>query len=188
VRVPDTNEAAATGRRTDSRWPTGLGVVVAVLVGVGVTAWFWHEDQVFTTSGLDLRVYRDAARAFLDGQDVYAGRFEDLPFTYPPFALLVLVPFALVSEPVAIGLMYAVSVVALVLVVRWCQEYVVPGRAGPWWLTVSLGFLAGALVEPVHTTLGLGQVNPSCSPSCSVSTRVRHERPARALGSRRPSR
>ena len=157
--MPDTSDAPATGRRTGSRWPTVVGVIVAVLVGVGVTAWFWHENQVFTTSGLDLRVYRDAARAFLDGHDVYAGRFQDLPFTYPPFALIVLAPFALVSEPVATALMYVVSVVALVLVVRWCQEYVVPGRAGPWWVTVSLGFLAGVLVEPLHATLGLGQVN-----------------------------
>jgi alpha-1,2-mannosyltransferase len=136
-----------------------VGVVVAVLVGIGVTAWFWHEDQMFTTSGLDLRVYRDAARAFLDGQDVYAGRFQDLPFTYPPFALLVLLPFALVPEAVATGLMYVVSILALILVVRWCLEYAGRGGAGPWWVTVSVAFLAGALLEPLHGTLGLGQVN-----------------------------
>ena len=159
MRVPEASEDVATRPYGSSGWLRFVGSVVAVALGVGVTLWFWHEDQLNTTSGLDLRVYRDAARAFLDGSDVYAGRFQDLPFTYPPFALIVLVPFALVPESVATGLMYAVSIVALVLVVRWCQEYVVRGAAGPWWVTVSLAFLAGLVVEPLHSTLGLGQVN-----------------------------
>jgi alpha-1,2-mannosyltransferase len=156
--MPDTHAPAAP--RPGAVWTTVAGWSLAVLVVVGVTAWFWHEDHEFATSGLDLRVYRDAARAFLDGQDVYADRFQDLPFTYPPFALLVLVPFALVSETAATALMYVVSVAALVLVVRWCQEYAAhDGEAGPWWATVTAALLAGLLVEPLHVTLGLGQIN-----------------------------
>lgn len=43
--------------------------------------------------------------------------------------------------------------------VRWCQEHVTSGAPGPWWCTVALAAVAGVALEPVHTTLGLGQIN-----------------------------
>jgi alpha-1,2-mannosyltransferase len=55
--------------------------------------------------------------------------------------------------------MFAASAAALVVVVRWCQAYAMRGRAGSWWLTVALAAPAAIAVEPVRTTLSLGQVN-----------------------------
>lgn len=43
---------------------------------------------------LDLSVYRAGSRRLLDGASIYAQPSGDLPFTYPPFAALVLVPLA----------------------------------------------------------------------------------------------
>lgn len=139
-----------------SRWWLPAG---AVLLSVAALWWFWQQARTWPTAGLDGRVYRDAARALLDRTDIYSGRFQDLPFTYPPFALLVFVPLALIPSNVAALLMYGASVAALVVVVRWCQDYATDGRAGSWWITVALAAAGSVCVEPVRITLGLGQVN-----------------------------
>jgi alpha-1,2-mannosyltransferase len=138
------------------RWAVA---VLAVVLTVVSASWFVRQAHEWPVAGLDGRVYRDAARAFLDREDVYSGRFQGLPFTYPPFALLVFVPLALVPENAATLLMFAASSAALVAVVRWCQDYATRGRAGSWWLTVALAAPVAVAVEPVRTTLSLGQVN-----------------------------
>jgi alpha-1,2-mannosyltransferase len=138
------------------RW---VVAVLAVVLTALSASWFLRQAHEWPVAGLDGRVYRDAARAFLDRQDIYSGRFQGLPFTYPPFALLVFVPLALVPENAATLLMFLVSAAALVAVVRWCQDYATRGRAGSWWLTVALAAPAAVAVEPVRTTLSLGQVN-----------------------------
>jgi alpha-1,2-mannosyltransferase len=138
------------------RWTVA---VLAVVLTVVSASWFVRQAHEWPVAGLDGRVYRDAARAFLDREDVYSGRFQGLPFTYPPFALLVFVPLALVPENAATLLMFTASSAALVAVVRWCQDYATRGRAGTWWLTVALAAPVAVAVEPVRTTLSLGQVN-----------------------------
>ena len=146
----------STPRPVAPRW---LGGAIAVVLTGFVVAWYVHESQVLETAALDIRVYRDAARALLDGGEVYAGRFDGLPFTYPPFALLVFVPLAVLPTPAAVVLMFLASAAALVAVMRWCQEYATAGRPGPWWLTISLAAAASVVLEPLHMTFGLGQVN-----------------------------
>jgi alpha-1,2-mannosyltransferase len=138
------------------RW---VVAVLAVVLTAVSASWFLRQAHEWPVAGLDGRVYRDAARAFLDRADIYSGRFQGLPFTYPPFALLVFVPLALVPDNAATLLMFAASAAALVVVVRWCQDYATRGRAGSWWLTVALAAPAAVAVEPVRTTLSLGQVN-----------------------------
>ena len=138
------------------RW---VVAVLAIVLTAVSASWFLRQAHEWPVAGLDGRVYRDAARAFLDRDDIYSGRFQGLPFTYPPFALIVFIPLALVPENAATLLMFAASAVALVAVVRWCQDYATRGRAGSWWLTVALAAPAAVVVEPVRTTFSLGQVN-----------------------------
>jgi alpha-1,2-mannosyltransferase len=126
------------------------------------SAWFFiQQSRSWPVAFLDSGIYRDAARAFLSGADVYAGKFgpPGLPFTYPPFALLVFTPLALVPAVVASLLSFGLSVTALVACVRWSQQYATGGSPGPWSLTLALAAGTSVLVEPVRTTLGLGQVN-----------------------------
>lgn len=67
---------------------------------------------------IDLEVYRFGVQAWLAGGDLYgplpetAGRIA-LPFIYPPFAAVVLAPFALVPWVVAWSALLAVSVASL---------------------------------------------------------------------------
>lgn len=128
-------------------WPGILAVaLVATVVGAVVGGF------------PDLHVYRYAGEAVLDGADVYASDdpVTGYPFTYPPFAALVLVPLALLPGWLAAGLwtgLSAACLAAAVVVVRRAL-----GRRTPAWLVVLV--TAGALaLEPVWQNLSFGQVN-----------------------------
>ena len=125
--------------------------VVVVVVAAGVAAAVRGDLT-------DLFVYRYAGRAVLDGLDVYGTRdpVMGLPFTYPPFAAVVLVPLALVPQWLADALWTASSMAALgavVVVVRRAQ-----GLRAPGWL-VAMIMAAALAMEPVWQNLTFGQVN-----------------------------
>jgi alpha-1,2-mannosyltransferase len=106
----------------------------------------------------DLSVYQWGGRAVLDGASPYAGRdpATDLPFTYPPFASVLMVPLALLPTWLAAAVWTGASAGALgatVVVVRRAL-----GRPSPAWLVVVLGVAALAF-EPVWQNLAFGQVN-----------------------------
>jgi alpha-1,2-mannosyltransferase len=107
---------------------------------------------------VDLSVYRYGGRAVLEGLPLYGGRDPEtgLPFTYPPFAAVLLAPLALPPPWLTDALWTAASVAALSL----CLVVVMraEGRSAPGWLLALL--TAGALaLEPVWQNLRFGQVN-----------------------------
>ena len=106
----------------------------------------------------DLFVYQYGGRAVLDGLSV-AGSSDPvtgLPFTYPPFAAVVMVPLALLPAWLAAALWTGASVGALSAVVVVVRRAL--GRPVPGWLVALV--TAGALVlEPVWQNLAFGQVN-----------------------------
>lgn len=126
-------------------WIVGLAVAAGVVGGV---------VGEFT----DLHVYRYAGQAVLDGTHVYDADdpVTGLPFTYPPFAAVVMVPLALVPGWLAAALWTAMSVAcvaAAVVVVRHAD-----GRTAPGWLVALVGAAAIGM-EPVWQNLTFGQVN-----------------------------
>ena len=105
-----------------------------------------------------LHVYRFAGEAVLDGSQVYDGDdpVTGLPFTYPPFAAVVMVPLALVPGWLAAAVWTAASaacVAGAVALVRHAD-----GRPAPGWL-VALVAAAAIGMEPVWQNLAFGQVN-----------------------------
>jgi alpha-1,2-mannosyltransferase len=132
-------------RRSYVPWIVALAVAAGVVGGVvgGFT---------------DLHVYRYAGQAVLDGTQVYDADdpVTGLPFTYPPFAAVAMVPLALVPGWLAAALWTGVSaacVAAAVVVVRHAD-----GRTAPGWL-VALATAAAIALEPVWQNLAFGQVN-----------------------------
>jgi alpha-1,2-mannosyltransferase len=92
----------------------------------------------------DLAPYRYGGRAALDGLPLYGVRdpLSGLPFTYPPFGALVMVPLAMVSLPLAGALVTAASVAALARVVA-----------------MPVLVVAALAMEPVWQDMRFGQVN-----------------------------
>jgi len=106
----------------------------------------------------DLVVYQQAGRAVLDGLPVpeSGDPVTGLPFTYPPFAAVVMVPLAPLPAWLAAALWTGASVGALAAVVVVVRRAL--GRPAPGWLVALL--TGGALaLEPVWQNLTFGQVN-----------------------------
>ena len=137
-------------RRHEGRWwifATILLVLVAYLA-------FLVDPYRF-----DLRIYRAAAGAALKGASVYGTGDGDPhpPFTYPPFALLPLVPFALASLWVATVAWFAVSMGCLYAAAAICLRAI--GRSATPVHAAAIAGLAAVALQPMRSTLGLGQIN-----------------------------
>ena len=130
--------------------PAPSAVVLLLVAGAVWGGLTWHVKDLF--------VYRYAGRAVLDGLSPYAADdpVTGLPFTYPPVAAVLLVPFALAPAPaVAVG-WTALSLGCLVAVVLLVRR-----RAGRATGLAGAACLAAAalLFEPVWQNLTFGQVN-----------------------------
>ena len=106
----------------------------------------------------DLLVYQHGGSAALAGESPYArdDPATGLPFTYPPFAAVLMAPLALLPAWLAAAVWTGASAGALagsvVLVRRGA------GRPTPAWLVVLLTVAALAL-EPVWQNVAFGQIN-----------------------------
>ncbi len=122
--------------------------------------------------GLDLEVYVGGARALVETGNPYVDWIPTsheikLPFTYTPFAAGVflpftILPFAVTMKLVSIASIVATGVVAYLYVATLngslSNKADMRGRAIA--ALVAIGAqLAGALLEPVRSTLGFGQIN-----------------------------
>lgn len=113
----------------------------------------WHRF-------FDLRVYRGAVRWWLQGRPLYDFVLPHTSkgFTYPPFAVLVLLPVAIGSQTAAEVLLTLVSA-ALVVLTTWMLLAPVTARHGwPRGFVVALAVPLVLALEPVRETLGWGQV------------------------------
>ncbi|OBJ49771.1 glycosyltransferase 87 family protein [Mycobacterium sp. 1423905.2] len=125
---------------------------------------------------IDIDIYRLGAQAWLDGRPLYHGDVKfhtpiglDLPFTYPPLAAVVFIPFAWLKMPaasVAITLLTLLLLgVSTLLVLTgldvWAQSRALPGPA--WlrrvWLTVVVVAAASVWLEPITSNFAFGQIN-----------------------------
>jgi alpha-1,2-mannosyltransferase len=124
-------------------------VLVLLVVAGGVAGWLAADRLT------DLAPYRYGGRAVLHGLALYDAHdpVSGLPFTYPPFGAVAMVPLAVLPVVVAGALVTAVSVAALAAVVRTT----LPVAAAPL-LVVALA-LGSLALEPVWQTLRFGQVN-----------------------------
>ncbi|MGW3996999.1 glycosyltransferase 87 family protein [Amycolatopsis sp. NPDC004772] len=122
--------------------------------------------------GLDLEVYLGGAKALAEQGSPYDAWVPTthqilLPFTYTPFAAAAfwpgtLLPFAVTMKLVSIASILATGVVAYLYVATLNGSLTdatkVRGRVVA--ALVAIGAqLAGALLEPVRSTLGFGQIN-----------------------------
>jgi alpha-1,2-mannosyltransferase len=126
--------------------------------------------------GLDFTVYREGALAFLGRSEhqlydpaLVQTDTRGLPFTYPPFAAVLLTPFAFMPEALGLVLLTATSCVCLVLTAFFVARYLRDNNVLPERFRAALGGSAGVVVlatlligvlGPWREGLGFGQINP----------------------------
>lgn len=157
-----TRSTAATARPA---WPSARWLVVAVvgcavLVILGAWAYGLFDGMI------DLRVYRMGGSVLLDRASLYDAELpgSGLPFTYPPFAAIAMVPLAAVPWNVALVVWTTVSVLSLAAIWRtslpaaaWA---LLPDQWRDRWLLVLAALTAASLLlEPVWQTIQFGQIN-----------------------------
>jgi alpha-1,2-mannosyltransferase len=147
-------------RRTDPRWIALAVLGCAAFVALGAWAYGLFDGMI------DLRVYRMGGSVLLDRASLYDAQLpgSGLPFTYPPFAAIAMVPLAAVPWGVALVVWTTISVLCIAAIWRAA----LPG--GAWsllpatWRGRRLAVLAGLtlaslLLEPVWQTIQFGQIN-----------------------------
>ncbi len=132
-------------------------IAAAVLLGAVLVVFL----QPWGPKMIDLDVYRAAASALLHGSDPYSAHGPDgLPFTYPIFAALVFVPFAVLPTVAARVAITLLSFGALWVICHLTLRQVLPDRSrrqlAVW--SVPVAVLAVS-THPVLDTLLFGQVN-----------------------------
>ncbi len=135
------------------------GIAIAVAAASPIVArWLGNPpDQRL----VDLEVYRDGGAAILRGAPLYEVLTQPpqfLPFTYPPFAAALAVPFTLLpwraAQWIWTGLIYA----ALLICVRYAFRDLIR-RTGRWApLTTGALVAACAWMVPVRDQVRFGQV------------------------------
>lgn len=125
-----------------------------------------------TATANDLKVYRFGGESIIEGRSLYTvptpgtsvrNLLPEQVFTYPPFAAVAFIPFALASLPVAAVAWWIISLTALavscVLIARSMLVTAGPTlRLNQW--EVAAVLLAGALaIEPTIINAQLGQIN-----------------------------
>ena len=126
---------------TNTWFLVSLVLVLAALILRG-TAW-WQGNHG------DLLDFVEGGRSILLGRDVYADIPGVMPFNYPPFGAVVMVPFALLGMPVAFPVLTALSVLSYaVIVVAVAKVAHVDARIA------TLVGLGGLALEPVFRTAG----------------------------------
>lgn len=147
-------ELSSSRREARSLRPYGIAVGAGIVLCIYFTVWA-------RSYGLDLRVYRDSATAFLAGRNPYLLTFTQshLAFTYPPFALAVLSSLTWASFAVTQWLLWVVSITmttAAVAFVLMDRGYA--GRASLWCGSFAWACVSMIVLEPARSGVNYGQI------------------------------
>jgi alpha-1,2-mannosyltransferase len=114
---------------------------------------------------LDLEVYRLGVQTWLAGGDLYGvlpmtSSGVVLPFIYPPFAALLMVPLTVTGWAVASVAVFAVSLISLAATLYVVLRRLWPSGGHCGALAATTALVSPCLgLEPVSQTFGFGQIN-----------------------------
>lgn len=120
------------------------------LLALGAFQWKVHEKMV------DFGVYRQASQRMLRAEPLFRESDGHFQFKYLPVFAMATIPFALADEDTAKLAWFALSVGALVLLLRWSARFVPERRRG---LPILIGLTLLFMLKFYVHELGLGQAN-----------------------------
>ncbi len=155
-----TTSPTSDTRRTDPRWIVVAVLGCAAFVALGAWAYGLFDGMI------DLRVYRMGGSVLLDRASLYDAQLpgSGLPFTYPPFAAIAMVPLAAVPWGLALVLWTTISVLCIAAIWRAALPEsawnLLPQHLSNKRIAVLAALtLASLLLEPVWQTIQFGQIN-----------------------------
>jgi alpha-1,2-mannosyltransferase len=136
-------------RLTNACW---VGAVASVLLAVCHT---WSTPR---PGRIDFLIYRGAVR-FSAHANLYDFHYhlDAFRFAYPPFAALVIWPFARLSTQSGQHLWWALTWLAAVGFLIVCARQATPRRS--WWWSIPACVAIGVWMMPVLLTVRFGQIN-----------------------------
>lgn len=160
--APEAADAAVPPGARHDRRAVLLGAAAGAVAVVTSVVVFLHfrplGHAVFEYP--DLNVYRAAGRRLLDGRALYATGPRTLPFTYPPFAAVLSVVFAVLPPKVILFGFFLVNIAVLAFVLRVLFRPAL-ARVPRWARPMTVLTLTAVMfwVRPVNDTLDWGQIN-----------------------------
>ncbi|WP_330274986.1 glycosyltransferase 87 family protein [Lentzea sp. NBC_00516] len=145
-----------------TRHPAVFAALLAFDLALFVSTVLSFHPSVGNGYLLDLDVYRTGAQAWLDDGDLYADlpllAGFTLPFTYPPFAAVVLAPLAMPPLWVANTLLTVVTVIVMALSTVLVARAL--GAPRQYLAVLAVAAVPFVLVfEPLRSNLAAGQIN-----------------------------
>ncbi|MBY8872454.1 DUF2029 domain-containing protein [Micromonospora sp. PLK6-60] len=112
----------------------------------------------------DLKIYMRAMHWWAAGHPLYDYVQPDrvqgaLYFTYPPFAALLLRPFAALPLGATVAVFTALTLVGIVVTTRWLVDPVITRHGLPRLFTLTVAVLLVLAVESTRETITFGQIN-----------------------------
>lgn len=160
-RVATVTRVSGTGPGEVPGWVERWGAIVLV-VGLSlylITTAIWllaYAHQV------DMSIYRFGGESLIHRRPLYdvglSGRPDELLFNYPPFAAVVFAPLALVPLPVLRLIVPISNLLILAMVIRRCWRAMGIRESREVRSLTMMGVGALICLEPVHTTIALGQI------------------------------
>ncbi|MFI5844964.1 glycosyltransferase 87 family protein [Catenuloplanes sp. NPDC051500] len=140
--------------------PAWLLIPGLIFLAASLACYVQYQRR-FPSGPLDLTVYLGGLDAFKSGEPVYQIGYGplELPFTYPPAALVLFYPLGLASLETTHEVLSALSFAATFLV-AWCVTGMLHYRGAAGRIGASAAITGFAVwLEPVQTNAGFGQIN-----------------------------
>ena len=137
-----------------------IGAIGWVALGVSAALCWHYLTKARDAYLLDLDVYRDAVHVAWSGGDLYASHFTfvNLPYLYPPFAILFLTPIAWLSNVSAQVVWTLITLCAVLVYAIVCVKNFAAERfQTPAVFAVTIGFTLA--MEPTESNINFGQIN-----------------------------
>ncbi|MEU0544229.1 glycosyltransferase 87 family protein, partial [Nocardia sp. NPDC005978] len=152
--------------RGDHRMVTNRVLAVCACLSVGVLVWhvfalpLGNPYYGLFNCDLDMQVYRAGGQALLERNPLYRGPVVwEMEFTYTPFAAITFVPLALFGLTATKVIWWLAIMAALIALVARCLLVLRFERTPRTWLFATLLALLCTALEPVRSTIWLGQIN-----------------------------